>query len=325
VRVLARGTARVPGPQACRVGTAPGERTVVGVHGHGPGISPRLRRAIEDLGAEAARWLTDVPSLIAALTHDWNLEVGPAIDHGGSASILLPATTDLGVAAVLKLTVPHEEARHEADALEQWRGEGAVLVLRAVADGFALLLERCHPGHDLWTVPVDEQVEIIVDLLPRLWLIEPGGGVPDLTATAVRWYRHLHDHAAALDIPTEIAERARGWLVELGEDGPRRLLHGDLHPGNVLAAQRQPWLAIDPKPWVGDPAFDLAQLLLNWVRVDLAAAGAPVDVGTSRAIALADRLGLDPDRVLRWAVIKAIAWRSGRDEVILLDRAARTA
>ncbi len=42
------------------------------------------------------------------------------------------------------------------------------------------------------------------------------------------------------------------------------LLCTDLHPGNILAAQREPWLMIDPKPYVGDPTYDALQHLLNF-------------------------------------------------------------
>ena len=32
------------------------------------------------------------------------------------------------------------------------------------------------------------------------------------------------------------------------------VLHGDFNAGNVLAAEREPWLAVDAKPMVGDAA-----------------------------------------------------------------------
>jgi streptomycin 6-kinase len=287
-------------------------------------VSPALRRTLDELGDPAGRWLERVPSLLAELSVAWDLEVGCPVEHGGCASIILPVASDHGVAAVLKLSVPHEEARHEVAALRGWRGEGAVTLLRASEDGLALLLERCDPGQDLWTFPADGQLDVMADLLPRLWIAAPDTTLPDLSDTAARWKRQLHGKAAALGVPAAIADRAQRWITELAADDPRRLLHGDLHPGNVLAAQREPWLAIDPKPCIGDPAFDLAQLLLNWLRAEIVASKGSVDAVRSRALTLAARLSLDPERVLRWAVIKAIGWSFGRDETIVLDQVARS-
>jgi streptomycin 6-kinase len=114
-------------------------------------------------------------------------------------------------------------------------------------------------------------------------LTGPDGPFEELADTAARWERQLHAKAAAMRVPEEIADRAQQWVGELAGDQPRRLLHGDFHPGDVLAAQRRSWLAIDPKPWVGDPAFDLAQVLLNWTFVQLDTRRGPVDAMRFRA------------------------------------------
>jgi streptomycin 6-kinase len=71
------------------------------------------------------------------------------------------------------------------------------------------------------------------------------------------------------------------------------LLCTDLHAGNVLAAEREPWLVIDPKPCVGDPAFDAVQHMLN---CDERLVTDPV--GLSQR--MADLLEVDPDRVRLW-------------------------
>lgn len=289
-------------------------------------VSPGLRRTVTELGPEAERWLESVPALVAEFSTAWQLDVGRPLSHEGCASIMLPAVTEQGVSAVLKLSVPHDESRHEADALSHWHGDGAVSVLRSSRDDFALLLERCEPGHDLWSVDIGEQIDVMTDLLPRLWTSpDPRAPFVDLAETSMRWGRQMHLKAAAMGVPEEVANRAHRWATELAEDQPRQLLHGDFHPGNILAARRHPWLAIDPKPWVGDPAFDLAQVLANWIFVGTGTGDRPVDAIGSHARDLAERLSLDLDRVLRWAVVKAIGWDFGRDKTLVLDEAAHTA
>ncbi len=74
---------------------------------------------------------------------------------------------------------------------------------------------------------------------------------------------------------TPPAIRDCGWTPGLARAGielfralPRTadrtaLLYTDLHPENVLAARREPWLAIDPKPYLGDSTYDALQHMLN--------------------------------------------------------------
>jgi streptomycin 6-kinase len=289
-------------------------------------VPPALRRTVSELGSEAERWLGRVPALVAEVAAAWKLQVDRALVHGGCASVIVPVTTDRGVPAVLKLSVPHDESKHEAAALRRWGGEGAVSVLRSSADGFTMLLERCEPGHDLWGLDIPEQIAVMTELLPRLWTTPtPEVPFPELADRTASWVGQMEAKAAAMGVPVPVAKRARQWAEELADRQPRRLLHGDFHPGNVLAGRRRPWLAIDPKPVVGDPAFDLAQVLANWVFVDLGDHPSAAAAIQSRAGDLADRLSLDLDAVLRWAAVKAIAWNFGRDETLVLDEAARTA
>jgi streptomycin 6-kinase len=86
-------------------------------------------------------------------------------------------------------------------------------------------------------------------------------------------------------------------LPRSGDDA--LLLHTDLHAGNVLAAEREPWLAIDPKPYVGDPAYEMTQHIFNGVFLQGA------DVG-SLADRMAHLLDLDLDRILLWLFARAV-------------------
>jgi streptomycin 6-kinase len=287
-------------------------------------VSERLRSTVEHSGPGARAWLAGLPSLVQGVVAEWGLELRAQLEHDGYCSVAFHVRTGEGAPAVLKLSLPDEEARFEAAALARWDGDGAIRLYRTSDDGFALLIEPCLPGHDLWTVDVAEQVEVIADLLPRIWRVPlDDDPFPEVSDTVARWVPRMADVARTMDVPEAVAADVRSWARELDQGAPRRLLHGDLHPSNILAAERAPWLAIDPKPWLGDPAFDLAQVLVNWVWVAPTAVGAPERMLRRRAEALADRLGLSTDRVLRWAAVKALGWESGRDAVLALHGAAR--
>jgi streptomycin 6-kinase len=81
------------------------------------------------------------------------------------------------------------------------------------------------------------------------------------------------------------------------------VLHGDLHYGNVLAADREPWLAISPKPLNGDPHFELGPML--WHRWDELADNVRFGV-QRRFYALVDAAGFDEDRARGYALLRVV-------------------
>jgi streptomycin 6-kinase len=255
-------------------------------------------------------WIARLPRIVAGLARRWSLEVGPPFQPGGCASWVAPARTGTGERVVLKVGWRHDEALHEADGLRLWAGRGAVRLLDSLATSstIALLLEACEPGTPLsQALPEPEQDAVVAGLLRRLW-IPPPAGQPfrPLQAMCDRWAGKFdRDYAAA---------RARGEdqldpaIARAGIELFRRLpgtvqrpvlLCTDLHPDNVLAAAREPWLAIDPKPYVGDPAYDTLQHMLNFPG-RLAADPAGL------AGHMAGLLDLDADRVRLWLFARCV-------------------
>ena len=179
---------------------------------------------------------------------------------------------DAGAQVVLKVGWRHPEAEREADGLRAWRGEGTVRLIDALRfeDTSALLLERCEPGTALADVlPALDQDVVVAHLLRRLW-IEPQPGHPFRTLSSMcdRWAEEFEHKHAASDPRLRLDPGLARAGIELFRALPRTadrtvLLYTDLHPENVLAAQREPWLAIDPKPYVGDPTYDALQHMLN--------------------------------------------------------------
>jgi len=286
-------------------------------------IPTTLQQQIRERGAEGTQWLTSLPERIAALEREWGFRTGPALDHGGCVSWVAPVELEAGSDAILKIGLPDDEGRFEAEALRFLDGQGAVRLLHASEDGFSMLLERCIPGTDLWSLGDDEADAVAAGLLPRLWR-EPDPTAPFIALTDVvaQWCEMMPGMAAEGYAPDLIAHAiARGQ--ELAASQPQHvLLHSDFHPGNVLAAQREPWLMIDPKPAMGDPAYDLAQWLANRYDAVIQAAD-PVLAYRYQIDRFAERLGLDPARIAGWAFVKALGWEWGQEVADLFHRVAQ--
>lgn len=271
-----------------------------------------------------AEWRGAVPDLVQRCVTRWGLRLGEPLT-GGTASFVARATTADGVDAVLKVSLPHREARDEAVALRWWGGRGAVRVLEHDADDpFALLLERCDPGTPLAArtdLPADVRLEVATALLTRLWEHGRPEAAPYETVgeVAAEWADLVQQRVRELAPPFDpgLVARGVGLLRELPATASRQVVvHGDYNPGNVLAAAREPWLVIDPKPMLGDPGYDLCPLLMQ--VDDPFARAEPGDVLRDRVDLVADLTGEPADRVLAWSLarlVEAALWYVSRSEV----------
>lgn len=274
-------------------------------------VSARLARRF---GPEVAGWCAALPALAGELASRWGLRLGQAWPKGGT-SIVLACESAGGELLALKLTPEPGIAIDEAAALQAWASsQHAVKLLDADQERGALLLERVIPGdrladeHDRW--PLHE----VAPLLQDLW--QPPSQLPDKTTlpglreradfifdlTLQRLYRNP---AVAERVSTELVERSRAIARALTEEEPVRLLHGDLHPGNVLRGSGTRGLvAIDPRPCLGDPGFDA----VDWLLAD----GGGEPAVHSRIHWLASRTDvLDPDRAWTWCQALAVVLAVG--------------
>lgn len=258
---------------------------------------------------EESRWRESVPDLLDRVRRRWRLTVTGELT-GGSASVVHTVRTVGGTEAVLKLSLPHREARDEAAALRRWDGRGAVRLLDHDADDFALLLERCEPGTRLVDsgLPPLDQLSVLSDALVRIWSTgDPGSGFESLAEVAAEWADLVEQRMARLHPPYDPDLVAHGvhLLRTLPTGADPVLLHGDANPGNLLAARRDPWLVIDPKPMVGDPAFDPAPALL---QVGALPDADRTGVLLERIEHVADRSDLDPRRIADWTLARLVEW-----------------
>jgi streptomycin 6-kinase len=241
-------------------------------------------------------WLDDLPRVVGELAAGWDLALEEPVDT--PHSLVVPAGD-----VVLKLNAPsHFEADHEADALVRWDGRGAVRVVAQANEHRAFLVERCRPGTRLWDSGADEH-SVVADVLPRLWV----------EVTEPHPFRLAADEAGRWEQEAS-ARYERGGrpfeqdLVDLASDvfrtadaGATALVNQDLHGGNILSAEREPWLVIDPKPLVGERELNVVGLLRNaaWNG------GTPA---VRRWLDVLGELGLDRERAQAWGVAHALAW-----------------
>jgi streptomycin 6-kinase len=249
-------------------------------------------------------WLGRLPRLVAECAERWGLEPGEPFPYA-YASLALPARRG-GEEVVLKVQFPHRESEHEAAALALWDGNGAVRLLDHDEERHALLLERLRPGTPLCDEAPERVLDVLAGLLPRLW-VPAGAGAPfrTLEEEAVWWLSYLPERweRGARPFGHDLLDVALAALGELpGTQGEQVLVHQDLHGANVLRAEREPWLAIDPKPLLGEREFGISPVLRS------AELGHGRDEVRRRLDRLSGELGLDRDRARRWAIAQTAAW-----------------
>jgi streptomycin 6-kinase len=256
-------------------------------------------------GERGRDWLAQAPRVVAEHLEKWQLTVdGPVMS--GVVALVVPVQAPDGP-AVLKLQIDDPEHPGEAAALRTWNGDGAVRLLREDPAAGTLLLERLDFRHDLLSVRDDVQaVQIAAQLLVRLNAYKSPEGVRSLSEIAAGMIEYAPEAARRLADPAEgrlILDWAAAVREVAGECGDQ-LLHWDLHYENVLAAEREQWLAIDPKPLSGDPEFELLPALHNrWAE---ALAGDPHRVVRRRFDAMVEVMGLDRERAVIWTLGRAL-------------------
>lgn len=270
-------------------------------------LDPAARgKLIDRFGPGVAGWCDDLPRLVDSVGAAWRLRVRRVLPAGGTSALFDCVAHD-GTPVVLKLTPDRRIAAGEAAALAAWTDSPHVVrLLNTDLDQGVLLLERLRPGVPLAEDPAGWTLTDIAPVLADLWYPRPhpdAAAVPplreriaflfDLTRRRLLGRPELDRH-----LPQELLDGSRNRALALADGGSVGLVHGDLHPGNVLRTARGA-VAIDPRPCVGDRAFDAVDWVLGGVNGQ--------DQIDQRIDWLADHLpGLDPDRVLAWCRAAAV-------------------
>jgi streptomycin 6-kinase len=271
-------------------------------------VSAAFARTIAEVfDAAGAAWLQRLPALIAECERRWSLTILPPFEL--SYNYVAPARRADGTEVVLKLGVPNPELTTEIAALRLYDGYGAARLLDADAEAGFLLLERLRPGTPLVEVADDAQATAIAaGVMRKLWRpVPPEHPFPDVR----RWARSLYTLRERYDgttgpLPPRLVDQAVRLYDELiASSSAPVLLHADLHHWNILAAEREPWLALDPKGVVGEPAYEVGALLRNPIPDIATFPDAPRILGR-RIDQLAELLGFDRQRLIGWGIAQVV-------------------
>ena len=271
----------------------------------------------EVYGEEGIEWVLRLPAVISGLERQWSIRVAPPFTPL-SYNYVAPAFRADGVDVVLKVGFPSRELFSEMEALRLYDGRGIVQLLEADPTQGAMLLEYLKPGTPLSTLIDDEEAtSIAAGVMTQLWRPAPA---EHNFPTVERWASGLGRLRKQFEggtgpLPSALVEQAELHFAELlASAGAPVLLHGDLHHYNIVRAERQPWLALDPKGVVGEPAYEVGALLRNQLPEPLTRSnGAPILA--RRLDQLAEQLHLDRERLRAWGVAQSVlsAWWSIED------------
>src|SRR5262249_26037393 len=203
-------------------------------------------RTIAALYGEAGRtWLARLPSLVTEYAQQWSLTVLSPFEPL-SYNYVAPAVRADGTDVVVKVGYPNPELCTEIEALRCYDGYGMVQLLEVSQEHGVLPLERLKPGIPLSKERDDRRATSIAgEVMQQLW--RPA---PDTQAfpSVAQWTQGLHRLRDRFEggtgpFPAPLVDAAECLFTELLTSMVRPvLLHGDLHHGNILAAERQPWL-----------------------------------------------------------------------------------
>ncbi|MGW2653969.1 aminoglycoside phosphotransferase family protein [Streptomyces sp. NPDC001478] len=275
---------------------------------HGVDVPDALIASYTRNGGDRERaWIARLPELVAELLDRWELRRDGGVG-AGEAALVVPVRRRDGSRAALRLQMPREETTAALIGLRAWNGDGIVRLLDHDPESSAMLLERLDDSRTLASVEDDDAaMSTLAGLMARLHSVPAPEGLRGLGDIARDMLASVPGAVGALPDPEE-RRRLHGWasaVAELAGEPGHRMLHWDLHYGNVLAAAREPWLAVDPEPLVGDPGFDLWPALdTGWER--LHATGDAPRVVRRRFDLLTEALGLDRRRAAGWTLARLL-------------------
>lgn len=249
---------------------------------------------------EAGRWCDGLPNVIERLCREWDTHLLRRGTPGQTSCLWFCMSR--GRNSVLKMSPDAELGAQEKAALSAWRESGRVpWILEFDRESGALLMEEVRPGTPLRDMETEPDLEGLVDLVADLHASAEGVDTSGFPTLAERvefifsfWGSRLS--AKRFEVSSELFEKSLSAARAIAaRSGDRKLLHADLHPGNILyAGEERGFVAVDPRACVGDPTFDLIDITMFHVH-DLREARRRVEW-------IADRADVEEDLLWQWCV-----------------------
>lgn len=275
------------------------------------------KRIVGAFGERGADWLQILPQILDDLSSRWQIRIeDPFPDM--AYNFVAPGFRKHGAPVVVKVGVPNSELAHEIGALRAFDGHGVVALLEVLPEYGAFLLERLLPGEPVLHVDDETATSIAGEVMRQIW--QSGilkGDFPSVSDWAKGFPRLRERFGGGTGpFPKKLVETAEALFRDLLSSMDETiLLHGDLHHWNILSADREPWLAIDPKGVLGEPAYEVGAWLRNPFP-QILTIDQPEKVIARRLDQFADQLMLARDRMLGWGIAQAVlaAWWSFEED-----------
>ena len=269
-----------------------------------------IRNASTFHGEKGLAWIDQLPAILAHCEQRWRLSFAPPFAYQSYAyHYIAPALQSDGTAVVVKVHAPTGEFMQEAEALRLFDGHGMVRLLDDDINDKVLLLERLEPGTPLSEIEDDEEATFqAANVMRQLWQpVPPVHSFPSIIDWGRGFIRLRQYYKGGTGpFPATLLQEAESLFAELSASMAEIvLLHGDLHYENILTAERTPWLGIDPKGVIGEPAYETGALLRNRLP-NLLDAPQAVRVLTRRIDQLSEQLNLNRSRVRNWAMAQVV-------------------
>lgn len=275
------------------------------------------KKLIDIHGQQAERWLSELPNLLERFQQTWNIRLIKQVPNLSYNLVYFAENLIDNSNVIFKAGIPNPDLDNEIRSLHYFAGNGCIELLQYDMKHGVMLLEQAIPGVMLDTLTMqgldDQAVYICADIIDLLH--SPAIVTPDLRKLA-KLSDRLNEYHEVRDIITanpdkyntfdlDLFDHAENLFADLNVTTTETVvMHGDLHHYNILSARREPWLAIDPKGIIGDPAFELAAFMINPLPQIVATSNLP-QLLARRIDLFHEILGYPRQRIRDWCIAHA--------------------